>query len=195
VNAQLVDVAEIRTGYSFRGRLEPHPTGTIAVIQMKDIDRSNLLRTETLARILAPKDFEKHLVRKGDLLFRCRGQSYSAALVEHALHHAIVASPMMLIRPHGQLVEPAYLRWFLNQVSTHNALASVAAGTAVKIINKTALEKLDIPIPPIEKQRRIAALGELAQQEAKLTTELAERRQQLMEKTLLQEARREKLTT
>jgi len=191
VNTQLAEIAEIRTGYSFRGRLEPHLAGTVAVIQMKDIDRSNLLRTEAIARILAPKDFEKHLVHKGDLLFRCRGQSYSAALVEYDLDHAIVASPMMLIRPHGQLIEPAYLRWFLNQASTHNGLASIAAGTAVKIISKTALEKLDIPIPPIERQRRIAALGELAQQEAKLTAELAELRQKLLEKTLMQEAHRE----
>ena len=191
MKAILVDVAEIRTGYSFRGRLEPHPAGTIAVIQMKDIDRSNFLRTDTLARILAPKDFEKHLVRKGDLLFRCRGQSYSAAFVEHDLDHAIVASPMMLIRPHTQLIDSAYLRWFLNQASTHNALASVAAGTAVKIINKAALEKLGIPIPPIEIQRRIAALGELAEQEAKLTIQLTALRQKLMEKTLMQEARRE----
>lgn len=191
MNATLADIAEIRTGYSFRGRLEPHPEGTIAVIQMKDIDRSNFLRAETMTRILAPKDLEKHLVRKGDLLFRCRGQSYSAALVEHDLDRAIVASPMMLIRPHGRLIEAAYLRWFLNQASTHNALATVAAGTAVKIINKTALEKLVIPIPPIETQRRIAALGNLAEQESKLTAELAELRQKLIDKTLMQEAHRE----
>jgi restriction endonuclease S subunit len=158
---------------------------------MKDIDRSNFLRTETMARILAPRDVEKHLVRKGDLLFRCRGQSYSAALVEDDLDHTIVASPMMLIHPHAQLVEPAYLRWFLNQASTHNALTSVAAGTAVKIINKSALEKLDIPIPPIETQRRIATLGELAEQELKVTAELAELRQKLLAKTLMQEAHRQ----
>jgi restriction endonuclease S subunit len=111
--------------------------------------------------------------------------------VDHDLDRTITASPMMLIRPLEQAVHSAYLRWFLNQPSTHNALASVAAGTAVKIINKAALEKLDIPIPPIEKQRRIAALGQLAEQEAKLTAELTEFRQQLMEKTLMQEACRE----
>src|SRR5262249_31510148 len=158
------DIAEIRTGYSFRGRLEPHPAGTVSVIQMKDIDRSNSLQAEGMVRILAPKDFDKHLVRPGDLLFRCRGESYSAALVDHDLDHTITASPMMLIRPLKQTVDPAYLRWFLNQPSTHNALASVAAGTAVKIINKAALEKLSIPIPPMETQRRIAAVGKLAEQ-------------------------------
>jgi len=183
--------AEIRSGYSFRGRVEADPSGLIKVIQMKDIDRSNRVRPETIVRILPSGDIRRHWVQEGDLLFRCRGESYSAALVPDGLGQAIAASPLMVIRPRRELASPAYLRWFLNQGSTQNLLSSIAAGSAVKIINKAALEKLEIPLPSPNTQRRIAEIGELADEEARLARELADLRRQLTEKALLQEARRE----
>lgn len=189
----LATAAEIRTGYSFRGRVEADPSGLVKVIQMKDIDRSNRVRPETIARILPIGDLRPHWLQEGDLLFRCRGESYSAAIVPDGLGQAIAASPLMVIRPKRVMASPAYLRWFLNQGSTQNLLSSIAAGSAVKIINKAALERLEIPLPSPDRQRRIAEIGELAEEEARLARELVDLRRQLTEKTLLEEARRKTL--
>jgi restriction endonuclease S subunit len=156
---------------------------------MKDVDDFSVLHPEAMARVLFPGGVEQHLVRKHDLIFRSRGQTYSAALVTENLGAAVVAAPLMVIRPHSSKVLPEYLRWFVNLPATHNVLASMAAGTSVKIINKAALQQLEVPVPALETQRKIARLGELMEEETKLMAEMTRLRHRLMEQTLLREAR------
>lgn len=109
-------------GYSFRSRLETDAQGDVAVIQMKDIDDANLLHHEGLLRVQMLDLRERHLVQVGDLLFRSRGVTYSAALVGGSLGCAVLAAPMLLIRPQTEVVEPAYLQWFINHPSTQATL-------------------------------------------------------------------------
>lgn len=185
---RLAEVAEIRMGYTFRSRLEPEMGGDVAVIQMKDIDDSNLLHPENLVRIQMPELKDKHLVQEGDLMFKSRGVSNAASLVAGNLGRTVLAAPMMLIRPDANKVDAAYLQWFINQPSTQNILSTQAAGTAVKMISKAALEQLVIAIPPLETQRRIVEIGRIASLEARITTELMDRRKVLIERILMREA-------
>jgi len=184
----LVDIAEVRMGYSFRSRLETDAEGDVAVIQMKDIDDANLLHPEELARIQMPDLKDRHLVREGDLLFRSRGVTNSAALVGGGIGRAVLAAPMLLIRPKTEIVEPAYLQWFINHPATQAALAGRAAGTAVKMIGKGALDSLEVALPPLQRQRLIVEVAQLASREAALMQELRGRRKALLEGILLREA-------
>jgi hypothetical protein len=188
MKALLQDIAEVRMGYSFRSRLEVDAEGDVAVIQMKDIDDSNLLHPEGLARIQMPDLKDRHIVQEGDLLFRSRGESNSVSLVAGSLGRTVLAAPMMLIRLKVDLVGSAYLQWFINQPSTQAALASQAAGTAVKMIGKAALEQLEVAVPSLDDQRRIVEIGQLAAHEAQLMRELMGRRKALIEGILMRKA-------
>lgn len=184
----LLDIAEVRMGYSFRSRLEVDTEGDVAVIQMKDIDDTNLLHPEGLARIQMPDLKDRHIVQEGDLLFRSRGESNSVSLVAGSLGRTVLAAPMMLIRLKVDVIEPAYLQWFINQPGTQSTLASQAAGTAVKMIGKAALEQLEVAVPPLDDQRRIVEIGQLAAREAQLMRELMGRRKALIEGILMRKA-------
>jgi hypothetical protein len=188
VSVALVDIAEVRMGYSFRSRLETDAGGDVAVIQMKDIDDANLLHPEGLARVQMPDLKDRHLVQEGDLLFRSRGVTNSAALVGGGLGRAVLAAPMLLIRPKTEVVEPAYLQWFINHPATQAVLAGQAAGTAVKMIGKRVLDDLQVVLPPLEKQRLIVEVARLASREVALLEELRGRRKALLEGILLREA-------
>jgi len=188
MNALLVDIAEVRMGYSFRSRLETDAEGDVVVIQMKDIDDANLLHPEGLARIQMPDLKDRHLVREGDLLFRSRGVTNSAALVGGGIGRAVLAAPMLLIRPKTEIVEPTYLQWFINHPATQAVLAGQAAGTAVKMIGKGVLDNLEVVLPPPERQRLIVEVAQLASREAALLEELRGRRKALLEGILLREA-------
>jgi len=188
VSVALVDIAEVRMGYSFRSRLETDAGGDVAVIQMKDIDDANLLHPEGLARVQMPDLKDRHLVQEGDLLFRSRGVTNSAALVGGGLGRAVLAAPMLLIRPKTEVVEPAYLQWFINHPATQAVLAGQAAGTAVKMIGKRVLDDLQVVLPPLEKQRLIVEVARLASREAALLEELRGRRKALLEGILLRSA-------
>lgn len=186
----LADIAEVRMGYSFRSRLEADAQGDVAVIQMKDIDDANLLHPEGLVRVLMPDLKDRHLVQAGDLLFRSRGVTNSAALVGDGLGRAVLAAPMLLIRPQTDVVEPAYLQWFINHPSTQATLAAQAAGTAVKMIGKGVLDQLEVVLPPLKKQRSIVELARLAASEAVLLEKLKARRKALLDGILLRQAKR-----
>ena len=184
----LGDIAEVRTGYSFRSRLEVDADGDVAVIQMKDIDDSNLLHPESLARIQMPALKDRHLVQKGDLLFRSRGGSNSASLVASSPGRAVLVAPMMLIRPRPDSVVPAYLQWFINLPATQSALAGQAEGTDVKMISKATLEQLAVLWPPLEVQRLIVEIAQLASRESQLMQELIGRRKALTMRILMGKA-------
>ncbi len=188
MSVALVDIAEVRMGYSFRSRLETDAGGDVAVIQMKDIDDANLLHPEGLARVQMPDLKDRHLVQEGDLLFRSRGVTNSAALVGGGLGRAVLAAPMLLIRPKTEVVEPAYLQWFINHPATQAVLAGQAAGTAVKMIGKRVLDDLQVVLPPLEKQRLIVEVARLASREVALLEELRGRRKALLEGILLRSA-------
>lgn len=164
-------------GYPFRSRLEHDPLGDVAVIQMKDIDDTNLLRVEGAIRVTLPKGKAHHLLRPGDLLFRSRGRSNGAALVAEDIGPAALAAPMLLIRPHGVL--PAYLHWYINAPATQTQLAALAAGTSVQMISAEALKRLDVPLPSQAKQRRISEAAALAEQEQSLLARIATLHQRL----------------
>jgi hypothetical protein len=189
MNLRLVDIAEVRMGYTFRSRLEPEIDGDVAVIQMKDIDDSNLLHPECLVRIRMPELKDRHLVQEGDLMFRSRGVWNTTALVAGNLGRSVLAAPMMLIRPDTERVHAAYLLWFINQPSIQKMLSAQAAGTAVKMISKSALEQLEVSVPPLKIQNRIVEIGQLATLEAKLAKKLMDRRKVLIDGALMKRAK------
>lgn len=185
MNKMLGEIAEVRMGYTFRSRLEAELDGDVAVIQMKDIDEPNLLHPEGLVRIQMPELKDRHLVQEGDLMFKSRGASNTVSLVAGNLGRTALAAPMMLIRPDFSKIDAAYLQWFINQPSTQNALSSQAAGTAVKMVSKAAVEQLEVSVPPLETQRRIVAIANLAARETQLETEIMDRRKALIDTLLM----------
>lgn len=183
---KLGQVASIRMGYPFRSRLEHDETGATAVVQMKDIDDASLLHLEGAVRVNMPGFNEHHLIRAGDLVFRSRGRNNSVALISEDVGSAVLAAPMLLIRPFYVL--PAYLHWYINLPSIQATLAAQAEGTAVRMISKAALEQLEVAVPPVETQQKIVEIGQLAALEARITAELMGRRKALTEGILMRKA-------
>jgi len=172
---RLGELAEVQMGYPFRARLEHDPQGDVAVVQMKDIDDANLLHAEQVIRVALPKGKTHHLLRAGDLLFRSRGRSNGAAQVLEGIGPAVLAAPMLLIRPHGVL--PAFLCWYINAPSTQAQLSALAEGTSVRMISAEALKALDVPMPSPDVQHRIAEAAALADHEQSLLARIASLRQ------------------
>lgn len=183
---KLGELADIRTGYPFRSRLEHDPAGDVVVIQMKDIDDVDLLHPEHAIKVVLPAGKEGHLLQPGDLVFRSRGRTNTVALVGAEIGAAVLAAPMLLIRPRG--VWPAYLHWFINTSRAQAALAALAEGTSVRMISKEALQTLEVPVPSAERQRQMVELATLAQQEQALMAMIAMQRKHLNEELLLQYA-------
>lgn len=183
----LGELAEVQMGYPFRSRLEHDPAGDVAVIQMKDIDDANLLHAEHAIRVSLPgRGKAHHLLRAGDLLFRSRGRSNGAARVRDGLGSAVLAAPMLLVRPHG--VSSEYLCWYLNAPATQAHLAAMSEGTSVRMISAEALKALDVPLPAPATQQRISQAAALAEQEQRLLAQISSLRNRLTSHLLMKSA-------
>lgn len=173
-------------GYSFRARLDFLGSGSVSVIQMKDLTDENRVDCRGLLKVDMEKLKGHHLARPGDLVFRSRGQVTTSAILTEDPGEAVVAAPLLRIRVSGKALLPEYLNWFINQPEAQAFLASRAMGTAQKMISKEALEELEVPLPALDRQRAIVQLATLAEKEQSLMARLADKRRQYISTTLMQ---------
>jgi len=81
--------------------------------------------------------------------------------------------PLSIFYLSGQTaVLPEYIAWYLNRPTTRNLLESMAQGTSLPTINIRDLGDLEIPIPPLDVQQKIAQIVYLLQQERILSLRL-----------------------
>ena len=179
----LSELAIVRLGIAFRFRLEHDASGDVAILQMKDVDELTGLSYATATRGVLPKENRDLLLREGDLVFRSRGRSTGAALVGADVPPAILAAPLLLIRPLRIL--PEFLHWFINSESAQAHLSSVAAGTSVQMISAESLRALPVPVPPAAAQERIAEITRLIRREEDLAIAITQRRKQLANHILM----------
>ncbi len=182
----LKDIASVQSGYSFRSRLESLDSGTVSVIQMKDLTGDNRVNCDELVRLDMEIPKEHHLVRPGDLIFRSRGLTSNSALLEDDPGDAVLAAPLLRIRVTNDRIMPAFLNWFISQRPAQMYLASCSEGTSLKMISKLSLENLEVVVPSLQQQRIIVELASLAEKELRITKLIAEKRIQYITATLLQ---------
>ena len=66
-----------------------------------------------------------------------------------------------------------YLTWAVNQPDAQRRIHREAQETSLRMVPKTVLEQLDVPLPDPATQRHIAAIHGLARQEGRLLAKLA----------------------
>lgn len=185
-------IAAVQMGYSFRSRIEASSIGSVAVIQMKDLLDDNTVASYDLVTIEMGAIKEHHFVKKGDLVFRSRGQLTTSAILLEDTGKAVVAAPLLRIRiTKPEKVLPEYLNWYISQRDAQIFLTSRAKGTVQKMISKQAIEDLEVSLPSLEKQKSIVEMASLITREQTLLHTLADKREQYISTILMQFARGE----
>jgi hypothetical protein len=86
-----------------------------------------------------------------------------------------------VLRPDRQRVLAEYLAWCINQRPAQAFLARHSRGTLVKLLPKGVFEELEVPVPPLEKQRLIVDIEHLRAREEFLFKRLADSRARLVQ--------------
>jgi restriction endonuclease S subunit len=175
----LKEIADIRVGFQFRGKVEPDPAGTVRVIQIKDIDSSRRIRTEDLVSVKVDRQ-EANFLRQGDVLFLARGNRQYATLVAQPLERTIASGYFFILRAATNRVRPDYLAWCINQSEFQEAMRPWVRGTNTALVSKTDFRDLQIRVPPLAVQEKIVKLNELLERETRLLAELQEKRARLI---------------
>lgn len=176
----LKDIAEVITGYTFRGALQEVPNGNTQVVLAKHIDENGSLEIEHLPSIDMNTSKTNARLKKGDILLSARG-IFRAAVFVGEQEDCIAASSTYIIRITDKNITPAYLSIYLNSKAGQNQIRQHLTGGTVQTLLRRDLETFQIPIPSLEQQENIISIHnnwkkreELMQQKIFLSKNIAD---------------------
>jgi restriction endonuclease S subunit len=188
---RLGDIASIRSGSPFRERILHEANGRYLVIQGKDVGSDGALTLEGMIRIIeVPGKGSPDTLSAGEVVLQTRGVSYRAAVVPRTDAPMVAAGSLYVLSVDAQRVIPEYLVLFLNLPSTQTALRQLATGSTILNLRRSAIEDVELPLPPLSDQRRLIDLGQLVRREADLTARLNLLRLQELHALMIERAKK-----
>ncbi len=171
---ELGSVASLRTGYKlYSGKPSDSAGEKWRVLQLRDFDDHGRLLPGMIESAPHSPELAGYSISPGDVLFAGRSTRISAILVGSELPPRTAASShFYIVRPQRDSLDPAYLAWFLNHPTTRSKLGALARGTYIPFVPLRELDNLEIPLPPLETQRSIAAISSLSERERALTDQI-----------------------
>jgi len=104
------------------------------------------------------QDTIKYALAEGDIVFARTGATTGKSyLIRHCPQNSIFASYLIRVRP-SKDVDSGYLSRFFQTSSYWRQINLNTSGTAQGGVNATKLKTLLVPLPPLEEQRKIAAI-------------------------------------
>ena len=105
-----------------------------------------------------PKKLRSARLTDGDIVFARTGATTGKSfLIKSPPDGAVFASYLIRVRP-SACVNPAYLAHFFQSNGYWSQIRRKTQGAAQGGVNATSLSEIEIPLPPLDKQRRIAAI-------------------------------------
>lgn len=190
----LGDIAEVRTGFTFREKIgELSTSGNAHVAQIKDV-RGTLEATNTTALRAhqLPKiqwqGKDKAFVSPGAVLLPSRGAKggyfRASCLMQDPQSElpVVVTSQFLVITPKPGIL-PEFICWSLNRPEMQHVLSQGAGsqGTSLVMLNTKAAKSLELTVPDMTIQQKIVHLNELWEKEQQLTQALLNNRETMLQ--------------
>lgn len=181
---RLSQIANISSGYPFRGVIPETVGAQVIAVQMRDVSLSGDINwagcvTTELTGKRAPD-----WLQAGDIIVAARGsRNYAVQVKNDALNASIqaVAAPhFFVVRAKRSAVLPDYLAWFLNQQPCQRYFEQNAEGTLTKSIRRSVLENISIAVPAVDKQHAIVRLANTLKQEQHIVEQLMRNGEQML---------------
>ncbi|MDE2980457.1 MAG: restriction endonuclease subunit S [Gemmatimonadota bacterium] len=179
-SAKLRDVCTVQIGFSARRRIRRAQQGGVLTVQLRDVAPNGSVDPARLERLQVGNAPTRYLVGAGDVLFRSRGESNTAAVLDdHFREPALAMLPLFVLRPDSPAILPEFLAWAINQPRAQRYFDRFARGTNMRMIPRAVLTDLEVTLPSLDVQRTVVALDGLARRERTLSIRAAEERRRL----------------
>ena len=104
------------------------------------------------------KGVQARRLKPGDIVFARTGSTGNSLMIRDCPEGAVFASYLIRLRVQPEIADPSYVSHFFQSPGYWRQIASASDGGVQKGVNASKLKKLLVPLPPIEEQRRIAAV-------------------------------------
>ena len=187
--ANFSDVAELISGVTFKkadSKSEKLP-GTIGVLRAGNIQDSEVIMDDV---VYVPDRFVKssQQLKEGDILIASSSGSLDvvgkAAAVPSNVNVAFGAF-CKVARPKREVVFPAYFKHFFRSTGYKREVRERAEGANINNLNRGDFLSLQIPLPPLQEQKRIAGILDEADRVRKKTQALIDKYDELAQSLFL----------
>ncbi len=131
-----------------------YPYITAKNIRYHGIDTSNLT-------YVSEEDHKEIFSRcnpeKNDVLFIKDGATTGLAVINHLDYEFSMLSSVALLKPKKSILDPYYLKNYLNSSQTFNRITSRMTGAAITRVTLEKIKELEIVLPPLKSQKEIVA--------------------------------------
>lgn len=153
--------------------------GNLLYLKVRDFTGNYIHQGDLRPSVFASEKTERFVLKDKDLLFAAKGNANFCYCYRESVGCAVASNAFFVIRVQDKTVLPEYVCCYMNQPTILNSLRMQARGTGIQLIGKDVLEKLLIPIPPMEVQQRICEYDRLRRKETELLEQIAQRRQDI----------------
>lgn len=176
----LEEIAEMRVGYQFRGKVTADPRGTVRVVQIKDVAPDLRIQVDDLTPVAVDRA-EPYLIREEDVLFLGRGHRLYGTIVPEVPPNTIATGFFFILRADPAVIAPEYLAWALNQRDFQEAIRPFHRGSHMPMISRSDLAAVAIDVPPLRVQHDVLRLNRLLDEELRLMEAIGRQRSRLVE--------------
>lgn len=162
-NIRLGQIAEIQSGYSFRGAVKDEGRGT-AVVQARDIT-SLYCSGDGLPQVNQPLATSR-LLQNGDILLTSRG-SFRASVAKLD-GPTVASSSLYVLRITDNIILPEFLALYLNSPAAQAYFKQNAKGATIQSVSVSDIAALAMPVVPLNRQKLLADLQQNIEQQGAL---------------------------
>lgn len=170
---RLGDISKIRTGLALARKKASTQNSdyTYLSLTLKAILDTGKIDTDALDDFNASEVLnEEYLTKKGDVIIRLR-EPYLAASIDESNEGLLASSLFAIIKPNN-IIDSKFLACYINSSLAQKQFKKEANMTNIPMMTLQDLAELNVVLPSLEKQAKIVALLELAEQEITLLDEL-----------------------
>ena len=159
---ELKELATILTGNQYtlgvfekKGLISTQKTGT-RILSSSDIE-NGIVDWDNLTSINIEDKLDRAIIQKGDLIVSSKSSKVKTVYVDkEPSEKIIVTGGMLIIRTNKNVLNPIFLKMFLDSEEGANALKKIQKGDNIVSISASAMAQLLVPIVDIETQDKKA---------------------------------------
>lgn len=131
----------------------------VPVVMPKDMS-GGYVDYATIAMVTHEKaaSLSQHITKSGDILLARRGEIGRCALIRESEQGLFCGTGCIRISTQDSALTPEFLHRFLLMPQTASRLEGMAVGSTMANLNAGIVRSLEVPVPPLSTQRRIASI-------------------------------------
>lgn len=162
---QLGELGELRQGLTLSRYLDAHATKTHHILQVANLEGTKVVKHDEDRREgLDETRIGDHIAREGQVLIALRGASLKAAVVPPELEDAVVSSSLVLFMLNRAEADPTFIAGLLSSKAMQARVTPLFTGLTVQGIPLARFKKIEINLPPLDRQQACARAFEAFEQ-------------------------------